>query len=211
VDIPFATVERIAKYLRCLKRIKNKKIKFVSSQTLAEHTKVTAEQIRKDLAYFGKFGRTGAGYNIEKLAKKLEKILNPKSYWNVCIIGAGALGHALTNYPGFKKAGFNIIALFDSDPKKIGNKIDLIEIYDVKKFSEITKKKKIEIAIIATPENAKEEIEQIVGESKIKGILNFTPATLNIKSRRKISIIDVDLSQKMYVLSFLITKEKRRQ
>jgi len=83
VDIPFATIERITKYLRCLKRIKNKKIKLVSSQTLAEHTKVTAEQVRKDLAYFGKFGRTGAGYDIEKLAKKLEKILNPKPSWNV--------------------------------------------------------------------------------------------------------------------------------
>jgi len=211
VNIPFATVERIAKYLRCLKRIKNKKIKFVSSQVLAEHTKVTAEQVRKDLACFGKFGRTGAGYDTEKLAKKLEKILNPKPYWNVCIIGAGALGHALTNYPGFKKAGFNVAALFDSDPQKIGNKIGTAKIYDVKKFSEITEKKEIEIAIIATPENAKEEIEQIIAKSKIKGILNFTPVTLNIKSRRKIPIIDVDLSQKMYILSFLITKEKRRQ
>jgi len=211
VDIPFATIERITKYLRCLKRIKNKKIKLVSSQTLAEHTKVTAEQVRKDLAYFGRFGRTGAGYDIEKLAKKLEKILNPKPSWNVCIIGAGALGHALTNYPDFKKAGFNVITLFDSDPQKIGDKIGTAKIYDVKKFSTITEKKEIEIAIIATPENAKEEIEQILAKSKIKGIINFTPVTLNIKSRRKIPIIDVDLSQKMYILSFLITKEKRRQ
>jgi len=211
VDIPFATIERITKYLRCLKRIKNKKIKLVSSQTLAEHTKVTAEQVRKDLAYFGKFGRTGAGYDIEKLAKKLEKILNPKPSWNVCIIGAGALGHALTNYPDFKKAGFNVITLFDSNPQKIGDKIGTAKIYDVKKFSTITEKKEIEIAIIATPENAKEEIEQILAKSKIKGIINFTPVTLNIKSRRKIPIIDVDLSQKMYILSFLITKEKRRQ
>jgi len=211
VDIPFATIERITKYLRCLKRIKNKKIKLVSSQTLAEHTKVTAEQVRKDLAYFGRFGRTGAGYDIEKLAKKLEKILNPKPSWNVCIIGAGALGHALANYPDFKKAGFNVITLFDSDPQKIGDKIGTAKIYDVKKFSTITEKKEIEIAIIATPENAKEEIEQILAKSKIKGIINFTPVTLNIKSRRKIPIIDVDLSQKMYILSFLITKEKRRQ
>jgi len=206
VDIPFATIERITKYLRCLKRIKNKKIKLVSSQTLAEHTKVTAEQVRKDLAYFGK-----SGYDIEKLAKKLEKILNPKPSWNVCIIGAGALGHALTNYPDFKKAGFNVITLFDSNPQKIGDKIGTAKIYDVKKFSTITEKKEIEIAIIATPENAKEEIEQILAKSKIKGIINFTPVTLNIKSRRKIPIIDVDLSQKMYILSFLITKEKRRQ
>ncbi|MEA3314126.1 MAG: redox-sensing transcriptional repressor Rex [Caldisericota bacterium] len=211
MDIPFATIEKITKYLRCLKRIRNKKIKFVSSQTLAEHTNVTAEQVRKDLAYFGKFGRTGTGYNIEKLAKKLEKILNPKLNWNVCIIGAGALGHALTNYPDFKKAGFNIIALFDGDPKKIGNKIGTAKIYDVKKFSAIIEKKEIEIAIIATPENAKEEIEQIIAKSKIKGIINFTPLTLDIKSKRKIPIIDVDLSQKMYILSYLITKGKRRQ
>jgi len=97
------------------------------------------------------------------------------------------------------------------DPQKIGDKIGTAKIYDVKKFSTITEKKEIEIAIIATPENAKEEIEQILAKSKIKGIINFTPVTLNIKSRRKIPIIDVDLSQKMYILSFLITKEKRRQ
>ena len=211
MDIPFATVERITKYLRCLKRIQNKKIKFVSSQMLAERTKVKAEQVRKDLVYFGKFGRTGAGYNIEKLAKKLEKILNPKLNWNVCIIGAGALGHALTNYPDFKKAGFNITALFDSDPEKIGNKIGTAKIYDVKKFSAIIEKKEIEIAIIATPENAKEKIEQIIAKSEIKGIINFTPVTLDIKSRWKTPIIDVDLSQKMYILSYLITKGKWRQ
>jgi redox-sensing transcriptional repressor len=211
MDVPFATVERIAKYLRCLKRIKNKKIKFISSQTLAEHTKVTAEQVRKDLAYFGKFGRTGTGYDVKKLVQKLEKILNPKQNWNACIVGAGALGHALTNYPDFKKAGFNITALFDSDPKKIGNKIGTVKIYDVKKFSVITEKKEIKIAIIATPENAKEEIEQLIAKSKIKGILNFTPATLSIKSRQKITVLDVDLSQKMYILSYLITQKKRRQ
>jgi len=209
-NIPLATVERVAKYLRCLKYLGCKNVKVISSKDLAEHTKVTPEQVRKDFSYFGKFGKTGTGYNVKKLIKKLEKVLKSKSTWNTCIIGAGSLGHALTNYPGFKKSGFNIVALFDNDPEKIGEKISSTKIYDIKKFSQITKKKDIEITIVAVPESAREEIERTISKSKIRGVLNFAPVTLNIKSRRKISTVDVDLSQKLYILSFLMTKGKRR-
>ncbi len=209
-NVPIATVERIAKYLRCLKYLKCKNVKIISSKDLAEYTKVTPEQVRKDLSYFGKFGKTGTGYDVNKLARKLEKILKSKTKWNVCIIGAGSLGSALVNYPRFKESGFDIVALFDNDPEKIGNEINHIKVYDVKEFSLITKQKKIEIAVVAVPDTARDDIENVLSKSKIRGVLNFTPVTLSIKTRRRISIIDVDLSQKLYILSYLIIKGKRR-
>ena len=210
-NVPIATVERVAKYLRCLKYLRYKGTKVISSKDLAELTKVTPEQVRKDLSYFGKFGKTGTGYDVNKLVKKLEKILKGKAKWNVCIIGAGSLGSALVNYPRFKESNFNIVALFDNNPEKIGKEINHIKVYDIAEFSRITEQKKIEIAVIAVPESARNDIENILSKNRIiRGVLNFTPITLNIKTRRKISIIDVDLSQKLYILTYLITKRKRR-
>ncbi len=205
-NIPIASVERVAKYIRCLKHLQNKGEEIVSSKKLAEHTQVTPEQVRKDLSYFGKFGKTGTGYNIKKVVKRLSNILKGRKNWNVCIIGAGALGTALSRYQGFKSAGYNIVALFDKDPEKIGKKIGSAEVYDIKKFNDITKKKDIKLAIIAVPAESIEEVEEYIARSQIKGVLNFVPVTLNFNTKRKIAIIEVDLAQKLYILSYLTKK-----
>ena len=207
-SIPFATIERIAKYLRCMKRLEEMNIKVVSSKELAEHTKTTPEQVRKDLSYFGKFGKTGMGYDVKKLAKKLESILKAQKKWNVCIVGAGALGSALARYPGFKEAGYHIVAMFDNDPEKIGKKINGTEVFDVKRFEEITTKKDVQIAITAVPKESAEEVEEMIAKSKIKGVMNFVPVTLQCKTRRRISVIDVDLAQKLYIMTYLIKRGK---
>lgn len=208
MEIPFATIERISTYLRCLKRLKEKGIKKVSSKELSGFTKTTPEQIRKDLSYFGRFGKTGAGYDVSHLTKKLERILKHKKIWNVCIIGAGSLGSALAKYNAFKTEGYDIVALFDKDPQKIGNNIGGKEIYSIESFPEIAEKIGIEIAILTVPQEAIEEIEPIISKSKIRGIINFVPQLLNIKTRRKITTLDVDLAQKMYILSYLIKNKK---
>jgi redox-sensing transcriptional repressor len=202
-NIPIASVERVAKYIRCLNHLQKKGEEIVSSKKLAEYTKVTPEQVRKDLSYFGKFGKTGTGYNIKKLARRLSNILKGRKTWNVCIIGAGALGTALARYQGFKNAGYNIVALFDNDPEKIGKKIGNAEIFYIKKFNSIIKKKDIKLAIIAVPSESIEEVETYIAKSQIKGVLNFVPVTLNFNTKRKIATIDVDLAQKLYILSYL--------
>ena len=207
-NIPFATIERVARYLRCLKRLGEMKIKVVSSKALAEHTKTTPEQVRKDLSYFGKFGKTGTGYDVKKLSKKLEAILKAQKKWNVCIIGAGALGSALVRYPGFKESGYSIIAMFDNNLEKIGKKISGIEIFDIEKFSEITRKKDIQLAIAAVPKESTEELEDVIAKSTIRGVMNFVPVTLKFKTRRRIAVVDVDLAQKLYIMTYLIKRGK---
>ncbi len=207
-SIPFATIERVAKYLRCLKRLMEMKVKIISSKDLAEHTHTTPEQVRKDLSYFGRFGKTGTGYDVKKLAKKLEVLLKVQRKWNVCIIGAGALGNALARYPGFKVSGYDIVALFDNEPEKIGKKVSNIEIFDVVKFNEITEKKDIQIVIIAVPKSSISEVEQVILKSKVRGVMNFVSVTLNLKARRRIAVIDVDLAQKLYIMTYLIKRGK---
>jgi redox-sensing transcriptional repressor len=207
MKIPYVTIERIATYLRCVKNLQARGVNVISSSELAKNTRATPEQVRKDLSYFGKFGKTGSGYNVNKLSKKLEKILRKRKEWNVCIIGAGSLGSALARYPGFKESGYNIIALFDNSPAKIGQHIGSAEVFDIKNFKEITEKMRIEIAMLAVPRSSYEDTEGILLSSKIKGIINFIPHTLKLKTRRKISIVNVDLAQKLYILSYLINNK----
>lgn len=210
MDIPFATIERIANYLRCLRHLQDNGVKRVSSKELSVYTKTTPEQVRKDLSYFGRFGKTGAGYDVALLIKKLDKILKQKTIWNVCVIGIGSLGRALSNYKGFEEIGYNIVALFDNDPKKIGERIRGRPVYSIERFQEIVNEKEIEIAILAVPQSSLNEIETLISKSKIKGVLNFVPHTVNLKTRRRIAMLDIDLAQKMYILSYLI-KNKREE
>jgi len=204
MDIPYATIERLALYARCLRHLKENGVKNVSSYIISAEVKTTPEQVRKDLSYFGKFGKTGEGYNVDKLLKKIEKILKPKRKVNIAIIGVGALGTALARFKGFKEVGYEVKALFDIDPKKIGKQIDGVAVSHIDKFREIVDKEKIEIVILSVPKEVIKDIEDIIVKSKVKGVLNFVPITLQLKTRRKIFVLDVDLTQKLYIISYLI-------
>ena len=204
MDIPYATIERLALYARCLRHLKENGVKNVSSYMISAEVRTTPEQVRKDLSYFGKFGKTGEGYNVDKLLKKIEKILKPKRKVNIAIIGVGALGTALARFKGFKEVGYEVKALFDIDPKKIGKHIDGVAVSHIDKFREIVDKEKIEIVILSVPKEVIKDIEDIIVKSKVKGVLNFVPITLQLKTRRKIFVLDVDLTQKLYIISYLI-------
>jgi redox-sensing transcriptional repressor len=204
MDIPYATIERLALYARCLRHLKENGIKNVSSYMISAEVRTTPEQVRKDLSYFGKFGKTGEGYNVDKLLKKIEKILKPKRKVNIAIVGVGALGTALARFKGFKEVGYEVKALFDVDPKKIGKQIDGVTVSHIDKFREIVDKEKIEIVILSVPKEVIKDIEDIIVKSKVKGVLNFVPITLQLKTRRKIVVLDVDLTQKLYIISYLI-------
>ncbi len=204
MDIPYATIERLALYARCLRHLKENGVKNVSSYMISAEVRTTPEQVRKDLSYFGKFGKTGEGYNVDKLLKKIEKILKPKRKVNIAIVGVGALGTALARFKGFKEVGYEVKALFDVDPKKIGKQIDGVTVSHIDKFREIVDKEKIEIVILSVPKEVIKDIEDIIVKSKVKGVLNFVPITLQLKTRRKIVVLDVDLTQKLYIISYLI-------
>ncbi len=208
MEIPFATVERIANYLRCLRHLQEMGVKRVSSKELADFTKATPEQVRKDLSYFGRFGKTGTGYSVPLLARKLDGILRKRRVWKVCIIGAGSLGTALANYRVFSEIGYEVVALFDEDPGKVGKTAAGKKIYSIDEFKSRVESMGIDIAILTVPERSLEQVEKLIASSKIRGVMNFVPHTINIKTRRKVAILDIDLAKKMYILSYLIKNKK---
>ena len=160
--IPDETIRRLPVYLRGLLFSSQMGYKQVSSQELSEFVKVSSCQIRKDLSYFGEFGKRGVGYNIEKLAKEIRKILKLNVVRKAALVGAGNLGSAVLAYPGFKMYNFDIAAAFDADPKKIGRKIRNITIEDIRNIVKL-KKRKIDLGNYCRTENRCTENSRCAG------------------------------------------------
>ena len=188
------TTNRLSVYLRCLNELKNEGARTVSSDKLAERFHLNSAQIRKDLACFGEFGVRGVGYDIEDLAGDLTKILGLDKSHRVGIIGAGRLGAALADYYGFSETNFEVVALFDSDKKKIGKEIADVETFDIKNFAEIVKKRNIDVAVIAVPAVYAEDVLKKISDAGIKAIMNFAPTPLRVDEDSKLKTIDLTIS-----------------
>jgi len=172
------TIERISKYYRDLKILKETGFRTVSSRTISDLSGVTPAQVRKDLSYFGKFGKRGVGYPVNRLLGELQSLLGLDREWSMVLIGAGNIGTALFKFKEFRDLGYHIRAIFDNDPNKIGKKIGDCSILDMSEFEKIVRSSPIEIAIIAVPaENAQDIVNQVV-EAGVRGILNFAPKKL---------------------------------
>jgi redox-sensing transcriptional repressor len=205
--IPKPTVRRLAIYYRCLTKLKDNSIDKTSSKEMADLLGIKASQVRKDLSYFGEFGKRGVGYNVDKLSFKLKEILGLKKNWNVAIVGAGNLGSAIANYAGLEKNGFKIISAFDVDEKKVGQMI--VPGVTIQKLDEIEdriKKNHIEIAILTVPVNAAQEVTDKLINCGIKGILNFTPTS--ISTPEDVSVEDVDFVISLKSLTFEIASSE---
>lgn len=201
---PLATVERLSVYLRTLEDAKQEGLEYISSEELANRNGFTSAQVRKDLSCFGSFGVKGKGYHIDTLIGQLRKILGLDRRWNVALMGLGNLGEALVKYQGFKKSGFDIVAIFDVDPKKIGKEYEGIPIYPPEKLQEIKKEKGIEIAIIAVPDKAaKESIARVI-DAGIQGILNFT--SIRVPVSEQYIIKNVNLAAELETISYYLTR-----
>ncbi len=190
------TTNRLSVYLRCLTSLSRDGVKTISSQDLAEQFHLNSAQIRKDLAYFGEFGVRGVGYYVEDLRNTLTGILGLENDHCVCIIGAGRLGAALADYYGFKQSNFKVVALFDSEAEKIGQKIGKAEIpvYAIEKLKEIVVKEEIDVAIIAVPVEFAEEVLEKITKAGIKAVLNFAPIPLQSKNGVKVKTVDLTIS-----------------
>jgi redox-sensing transcriptional repressor len=190
------TTNRLSVYLRCLNLLSAAGIKTVSSQSLAEQFNLNSAQIRKDLAYFGEFGKRGVGYFVEDLRKHIIEILGLEVGHRVGIIGAGNLGTALAKYKGFKDSGFDVIALFDNDKTKINQHIgqNQIIVHDVKKMARVIRDEKIDVVVIAVPARAAQKVLNQAMSAGIKAVLNFAPARLNARPDVKIKTVDLTIS-----------------
>lgn len=189
------TTNRLSIYLRCLNELAAEGVKTISSQAMADQFNLNSAQIRKDLAYFGEFGVRGVGYYVEELTQHLRKILGLTERRRVAIVGMGNLGTALANYQGFNYDNFEIAALFDDDPAKIGMKTRSgLEIQSAQNIGNVIKSEHIEIVIIAVPATAAERVLEEVTEAGIRAVLNFAPVHLNPKPGVKVKNVDLTIS-----------------
>ena len=188
------TTNRLSIYLRCLNELTAQGVRTVSSEGLAKKFHLNSAQIRKDLAYFGEFGVRGVGYYIEDLREQITKILGLNKKHCVAIVGAGRLGAALADYYGFAQSNFTVVALFDAESAKIGQKVGGVEIFDIKNFAETVEKYKIDVAVIAVPAEFAQDVLEQITNSGIKAVMNFAPIPLRGKGDVKIKSVDLTIS-----------------
>ncbi|HBT51209.1 MAG TPA: redox-sensing transcriptional repressor Rex [Petrotoga sp.] len=195
--VPKPTIKRLAMYNRFLKELVEEGIPKTSSKEIAEALNIKASQVRKDLSYFGEFGKRGVGYDVEDLCLKIQKILGTERIWNVAIIGVGNLGRAISHYPELEKYKFKIVAAYDVDKRKINSTLlPGIPIKHIKGLKNKNNDLDFEIAILTVPSNVAQEVANILIEAGVKGILNFAPVTLNTDDRVVIENVDFVISLK---------------
>ena len=199
------TAGRLSVYLRCLNTLDAAGVKTISSRALAEQFHLNAAQIRKDLAYFGEFGVRGVGYYVKELKRQLRAILGLDRTVRVAILGAGNLGLALADYPGFRQEGFEIVALFDTERGKIGRRSrGGVSIYDTNEFRKLVKKERIDIAVVAVPADSAQTVVNAAVHAGIRAILNFSPGTLKVPPGVKLKHVDLTVS--LESLSFFLAR-----
>jgi redox-sensing transcriptional repressor len=201
------TTNRISVYLRCLNQLDAAGVRTVSSQALAEQFHLNAAQIRKDLAYFGEFGVRGVGYYVKELRRHLRQILGIDRGVCVAIMGAGNLGLALADYPGFRDEGFEIVALFDIARDKVGHRSRAgVPIYDARDLRKIARRERIRIGVVAVPAAAAQAVVDTVAAAGIRAILNFSPGTVKVPDGVKLKSMDLTVS--LESLSFFLAQNE---
>jgi redox-sensing transcriptional repressor len=204
--IPNPAVRRLSLYLRQLEAFKRKDRRTISSKQLGESLGLTDAQVRKDLAYFGQFGHPGIGYRVEDLIGQVRHILGTDKVWNVMLIGAGNLGRALLAYGGFTAKGFNLVAIFDSDPAKVGQKFGSFTVQSLKELEQTIRQHSIKLAIMTVPAEAAQEVADQLIAAGVRGLLNFAPVSLQLPS--DIALNAVDLAVSLEQLSFQVNVQQ---
>ena len=205
VVVPDVVVLRLPMYIRALSQLLESSATVVSSHDLGALLQMTPAQIRKDLSYFGRFGKQGRGYDVEFLRDELQQILGLDQRWPACLIGVGRLGEAIINYPGFVPEGFNVVAAFDSDSSQIGRKIAGIEVVSMDVLTKTINEHNISIGIVAVPSvQAQTVINELVAAG-VRGILNYAPIAPVVPPNTVIRNIDPVLS--LQSMTFYLMQE----
>ena len=189
-EIPDIIVGRLPIYLRALRYMQERGQQTTHSQEMGERVGISAAQIRKDLSQFGEFGKQGTGYRIAFLIDKLREILHVDRVWDVAVVGAGDMGHALARYPGFINRGFHITMVFDNDPAKIGQTIGSLTVLDAATMVESIRAAGIKIAMLTVPAAAAQNVADKLIEAGVKALLNYAPISLNVPPGVRLQYID---------------------
>jgi redox-sensing transcriptional repressor len=198
-----STVRRLSSYLRILRSLRAEGAPTVSSDRLAELGGLTSAQVRKDLSHFGNFGVRGRGYDVGALHDALSGILGLDRGWPTVVLGAGRLGTALTSYPDFGTQGFRILALFDTDPAKLGRRFGDAAVRPIAELPAFAREHGVAVGIITTPAGSAQEAADSLVEAGILGILNFAPTSLDVPEA--VTVRNVNLAIELEGLSFAIT------
>ena len=198
--VPNVVINRLPRYYRYLGELLSQGITKISSTELSHRMGVTASQIRQDFNFFGGFGQQGYGYNIEHLYNEIADILRLKDGNTVIIIGAGNLGRAMANHPGFERRGFQITALFDKSPETIGKTINGMTVMDVEDLEDYIKNNRVDIGVLTVPKAGVQEMAQRLVKSGVRAILNFSYAELDLPE--EIAVENVHLSDPLMTLSY---------
>ncbi|OBZ17534.1 MULTISPECIES: redox-sensing transcriptional repressor Rex [Bacillales] len=200
-----AVVRRLPIYLQVLNEMHNREIQTVSSQDLGVKLDLNPAQIRKDLAYFGDFGRKGVGYDVVYLIEKIRQILKVDQTIKVALVGAGNLGHALCNYNKYSKDNMQITAVFDVHPSKIGTSINNLIVLPMSELVKTVAEQKIRIGIITVPAFEAQNVANQFVEAGVEGILNFAPAILRVPD--EIRIHNADFTKELLSLAYYLVRE----
>lgn len=200
-----ATIDRLPLYFRTLRLVEEENLKIISSDELGRRLDITPEQIRKDLATFGQFGRKGIGYNVHDLKDNIGNILGLNNNWRLAIVGIGHLGGALANYGNFATVGFSVVALLDNDKKIIGSVVNGLEVTDSADMKEIIAAHAVDIGVITVPAGEAQDVADSLVAAGVKGIWNFAPIKLTVPP--EFPIINEDLSIGLSALSYHMSQE----
>lgn len=197
-----STIRRLSLYLRHLEEARELGVETISSDELARRGGTTSAQVRKDLSFFGSFGKRGLGYSVPELGEALRTIMGLERNWRVIIIGAGKIGAALANYRGFQQRGFHVVAAYDTNPDKIGRTLDGVPVRDFAALRADIAREKPEIAVLAVPgEDAQRVVDEVVAAG-IKAIMSFAPAQLHVPA--DVSLKTMNMAMELEGLSFAL-------
>ena len=193
-EVPDVVVSRLPQYVRTLSQLLAEGVQIANSQQLGEKLQITPAQIRKDLSYFGRFGKQGRGYNVDHLLEELKQILGLTVTWNVAVVGVGRLGRAILNYPGFSPDGFQLVAALDDNPEVVGRDVGGLTVQPVDQLGEVIDRYNVSIAIVAVPIAYTQKVVDRLVDCGIKAILNYAPIMPQVPEDVSVRSIDPLLS-----------------
>jgi redox-sensing transcriptional repressor len=201
-----STVRRLSLYLRFLEEFETAGLTTVSSDELAARGGTTSAQVRKDLSFFGSFGKRGLGYQVAELTQRMRRILGLERDWRVIIVGVGKIGAALAQYEGFQQRGFRVVGLYDSDPAKVGREIDGIVVRAIDSLAADNRESPVDIAVIAVPASVAQRVVDQVVAAGIAGIMSFAPIQLHVPA--EVTLNTVNMAMELERLSFALSNRE---
>ncbi|HVT38532.1 MAG TPA: redox-sensing transcriptional repressor Rex [Gemmatimonadaceae bacterium] len=201
-----STVRRLSRYLRFLEDFEAQGHQTISSGALAAQGGTTSAQVRKDLSFFGSFGKRGLGYSVSALSTRIREILGLGRTWKVIIVGAGKIGAALAQYRGFRERGFLVVSVYDADPASVGRSLDGVIVRDQRQLEGDIARLKPDIALLAVPGDVAQPLVDRLARSGVRAILNFAPAPLQVPEH--VTLRSVNMALELEILSYELVNKR---